>query len=83
MALYKEHSINPLSGCLPLLVQMPILMLLYYKVIIPYSYQFSKGGFLWIGTSLANKWPAIVAANLSMPDMPLLVIYTIAVLCRA
>ena len=80
MALYKEHSINPLSGCLPLLAQMPILMLLYYKVIMPYLYQFTKGEFLWIGTSLAKKWPAIIGANLSMPDMPLLVIYTISMI---
>ena len=80
MELYKEHGINPLSGCLPLLAQMPILMLLYYKVIMPYLYQFSKGEFLWIGTSLAKKWPAIIAANLSLPDIPLLVIYTISMI---
>lgn len=29
MALYKEHKINPLSGCLPLLVQIPVLLALY------------------------------------------------------
>ena len=29
MALYKEHKINPLSSCLPLLVQLPILIALY------------------------------------------------------
>lgn len=29
MALYKEHGINPLGGCLPMLVQMPIWMGLY------------------------------------------------------
>lgn len=80
MALYKEHGINPLSGCLPLLAQMPILMLLYYKVIMPYLYQFSKGEFLWIGSGLANKFPAIIAPNLSMPDIPLLVIYTVSMI---
>ncbi|MBI2476943.1 membrane protein insertase YidC [Candidatus Uhrbacteria bacterium] len=30
MALYKEHNINPLSSCLPILVQMPVLLALYY-----------------------------------------------------
>ena len=25
MELYKEHKINPLGGCLPMLVQLPIL----------------------------------------------------------
>ena len=29
MALYKEHGVNPAAGCLPLLVQMPVLIALY------------------------------------------------------
>ncbi len=29
MNLYKEHKVNPLSGCLPLLIQLPILIALY------------------------------------------------------
>ena len=29
MALYKEHKINPASGCLPLIIQLPIFILLY------------------------------------------------------
>ena len=29
MALYQEHKINPLSGCLPILIQLPILIALY------------------------------------------------------
>lgn len=29
MALYKEHNINPLSSCLPLLIQLPLLFALY------------------------------------------------------
>lgn len=29
MELYKEHKVNPLSSCLPLLVQLPILIALY------------------------------------------------------
>lgn len=29
MALYKEYKINPFSGCLPLLIQLPILLALY------------------------------------------------------
>lgn len=27
--LYKEHKINPLSGCLPVLIQLPIILALY------------------------------------------------------
>ena len=29
MALYKEQKVNPLGGCLPLLIQLPILLALY------------------------------------------------------
>ena len=29
MNLYKEHGINPAAGCLPLLIQMPVLIALY------------------------------------------------------
>lgn len=29
MALYKEHNVNPAAGCLPLLIQLPVLILLF------------------------------------------------------
>ncbi|MCZ7627748.1 MAG: YidC/Oxa1 family membrane protein insertase [Microthrixaceae bacterium] len=29
MAFYKEHKINPLGGCLPLLAQMPVFIIMY------------------------------------------------------
>lgn len=29
MALYKEHGVNPLSGCLPMLLQLPVFLVLY------------------------------------------------------
>ncbi|HXH57795.1 YidC/Oxa1 family membrane protein insertase [Iamia sp.] len=33
MAFYKEHNINPLGGCLPLVVQMPVFIVLYRVLI--------------------------------------------------
>jgi len=30
MRLYKEHKVNPLGGCLPLLIQMPVLIGLFF-----------------------------------------------------
>lgn len=80
MALYKEHGVNPFSSCLPLLVQMPILILLYYKIILAYQNQFAKSEFLWIGSGLAHKFPSIIAANLAQPDIPLLLIYTVSMI---
>mgnify|MGYP001559777942 CR=1 FL=1 len=29
MALYKEHKVNPLGGCLPILIQLPVIWTLY------------------------------------------------------
>ena len=33
MALFQEHKVNPLAGCFPILVQMPILIALYHAII--------------------------------------------------
>src|SRR3954454_9618064 len=32
MAFYKEHNVNPLSGCLPMLLQMPVFFALYEAI---------------------------------------------------
>ncbi len=32
MALYKEHGVNPLAGCFPMLIQLPILFGLYWAI---------------------------------------------------
>lgn len=44
MKLYQEHKINPLGGCFPLLLQMPILFLMFK---IMSGYEFGQG-FLWV-----------------------------------
>lgn len=33
MAFYRRHKVNPLGSCLPLLIQLPILIILYYVFI--------------------------------------------------
>ena len=35
MEFYKEHKFNPMGGCLPLLIQMPIFILLYTSLMSP------------------------------------------------
>ncbi len=44
MKLYSEEGANPMGGCLPLLIQMPILFGLYYVIYAPLTYilRFSK-----------------------------------------
>jgi len=46
MELYKEHKVNPLGGCLPLLLQMPIFFALYQALI--RSTALRGAHFLWI-----------------------------------
>lgn len=88
MDLYKEHGINPLMGCLPILIQMPILYMVY-GIIRTYEIQFSHGTFLWVGWQpLVHKWSItlggkpvwLTAANMSQPDLILLVLYTISMI---
>ncbi len=53
MELYKEHKVNPLGGCLPLLIQLPILIALFGVLrngIIP-----QDSSFLWL--KLPDKDP--------------------------
>ncbi|HEX9970155.1 MAG TPA: membrane protein insertase YidC [Acidimicrobiales bacterium] len=32
MAFYKEHKVNPVAGCLPMLLQMPVLIVMYQVI---------------------------------------------------
>lgn len=45
MRLYKENKVNPAAGCLPLLVQLPILILLFNVL---RTYDFAGGSFMGI-----------------------------------
>ncbi len=46
MALYKKHNINPLAGCLPMLVQMPVFYALYKTLFV--TIETRHEGFLYI-----------------------------------
>ncbi len=48
MALYREHGVNPLGGCLPLLIQMPIWFALYRALIQLSNEGLLNEGFLWL-----------------------------------
>lgn len=45
MALYRKAGVNPLSGCIPLLLQFPILIALFNFV--PAAIELRQKGFLW------------------------------------
>ena len=46
MAMYSKYGVSPLSGCLPMLIQMPIWMALFFFV--PNAIQLRGEKFLWI-----------------------------------
>jgi YidC/Oxa1 family membrane protein insertase len=45
MKLYQQAGVNPFSGCIPLLLQMPILFSMFY--LFPNSIDLRQKGFLW------------------------------------
>lgn len=46
MELFKTHKVNPMAGCLPILIQMPIFIALYYMLQSASELRFQH--FLWI-----------------------------------
>jgi YidC/Oxa1 family membrane protein insertase len=63
-ALYKEAGVNPLAGCLPLLIQMPILMGMYYSL---YNFTYptpESAQFLWL-PSMSDPDPYYILPVLS------------------
>jgi len=57
MKLYQTHKTSPMSGCLPMLIQIPIFFALYKALII--SVQMRNAGFLWI-SDLATMDPYFI-----------------------
>jgi YidC/Oxa1 family membrane protein insertase len=48
MELYRQEKVNPLGGCLPLLLQLPILILLWQAIMYSAEKIHLSPGFLWI-----------------------------------
>src|SRR5699024_5490759 len=45
MALFQKHNVNPLSGCFPIFIQMPILIAMYHATM--RTEAIKAGDFLW------------------------------------
>ncbi len=58
MEFYKEHKFNPMGGCLPLLIQMPIFILLYSALISPQFIQVAGDQHFLFVKSLATTMRA-------------------------
>ena len=94
MALYKEKGANPLAGCLPMLVQLPVIYSVYFAINSNRA-AFVNEHWLWIGSALAAMTPVVVgqvaaplidahdafhvlASNLASPDYLLLALYIVS-----
>ena len=60
MQLYQKHNVNPLNiGCLPIIIQMPLLMGLYYAI--RSSHEIATHSFLWFNLGQSNLIMALIA----------------------
>ena len=59
MGLYKKHKVNPMGGCLPMLLPMPIFLGLYYMLF--ESVELRHADWLWIA-DLSVKRPLLCVA---------------------
>ena len=58
MQLYKEEKINPLGGCLPILIQIPVFLALYWVLL--ESVEMRQSGFILWYHDLSTKDPYFV-----------------------
>jgi YidC/Oxa1 family membrane protein insertase len=63
MALYKKAGVNPMAGCIPVLLQMPILIALFS--FFPASIELRQQGFLW--ASDLSSYDSVYNFGFSIP----------------
>lgn len=63
MKIYREFGVNPLGGCMPMLLQMPIWIALYR--FFPASIEFRQEGFLWADD--LSSYDAFIQLSFEIP----------------
>ena len=74
MDLFKQHKVNPASSCLPMLIQMPVLIWVYYGIRY-FIFRFEGVPFLYL-RSLAD--PDVIAISSMLWPGPLLLLYGVS-----
>lgn len=76
MALYKEHKVNPMGGCLPMFIQIPVFIALFSVLRSAIELRFSK--FLWIKdlSEPENLFAGMVPVVGSLNILPILMAAT-------
>ena len=62
MKLFQKHNVNPMSGCLPLLIQWPVLIAFYQSIM--RNQHIAESDFLWMQLGQPDPWivlPALAA----------------------
>ena len=77
MQLYKEQKVNPLGGCLPMLIQIPVLIALYYTLM--GAFEIRHASFLW-AADLTQ--PDTVAHIMGLPINPFAILMAITMLAQ-
>jgi YidC/Oxa1 family membrane protein insertase len=65
MRLYKENRVNPMAGCLPMLIQFPIWIGLYQALFLLKTQGELSGGFLWIASLAQPEGAPFILALLT------------------
>lgn len=69
LKLFKEHGVNPLAGCFPILIQMPIFLGLFYMLRTAAELRYER--FLWV-SDLSQADTIAVVAGFPINLFPLL-----------
>ncbi len=77
MKAYKEHNINPLASCFPMLIQLPFFIWVYTSIRY-YEFHFGHGYFFWIHPSIGGHFKGILGGNLSEFDLILTLLYALS-----
>lgn len=54
MKLFQKHNVNPMSGCLPLLIQLPVLIAFYQSIM--RNQHIAESDFLWMQLGQPDPW---------------------------
>lgn len=73
MKLYKKAGVNPLGGCIPMLLQMPIIMAFFF--FFPNLFELRHESFLWMND--LSTYDSVI----TFPEIPLLGINHISLMC--
>jgi YidC/Oxa1 family membrane protein insertase len=76
MAMYRENKVNPLGGCLPMLIQIPVFFALFNVLRSAIELRFA--GFLWVGDLSApeNLFVGLLPFGLALNILPLVMAAT-------